>query len=332
MKAYVSKNEPKGNYYFFSKYMSHLQTTSHPYAFFEGKVVKTEDAKVSVMTNALQYGTAVFGGIRGYYNKEKGFISLFRIDDHYKRFLNSLKIIGVDLPYSKDDLVKITTDLTEKNNPQTDTYFRPFAYAGSTNLSPNLDRDHEFSFALYMIPLGDYLPTDKGISVCVSSWRRISDNAIPSRAKIAGGYINSAMAKHEATMNGYDEAIFLNESGHVAEGSAMNFCMVRDGVLITPPKSDDILEGITRRSVLQLAKDQGIPVEERTIDRSELYVADEAFFCGTGAQIAWISHIDKRQIGNGKRGKISGALQDLFFKVVRGNESKYESWCTKIKV
>ncbi|MBP9691016.1 branched-chain amino acid transaminase [Candidatus Woesebacteria bacterium] len=312
--------------------MAHIQTTSFPYAFFEGKTVKTEDAQVSIMTNALQYGTGVFGGIRGYYNKEKGFISLFRIDDHFARMLNSMKIIGVSLPYSKEELIKITVDLTHKNKPQTDTYFRPFAYAGSTNLTPNLDRDHEFAFALYMIPLGDYLPTDKGISVCVSSWRRISDNAIPSRAKISGGYINSALAKHEASLNGYEEAIFLNESGHVAEGSAMNFCMVRDGVLITPSKSDDILEGITRRTVIQLAHDAGIPVEERVIDRSELYVADEAFFCGTGAQVAWISHIDKRQIGDGKRGAIAGKIQDLFFSVVRGNEKKYESWCTKISL
>lgn len=310
--------------------MSALQTTSFPYAFFEGKIVKTEDAKVSIMTNALQYGTGVFGGIRGYYNNEKVFLSIFRIEDHYTRFLNSLKIIGVSLPYSKDQLIKITRDLVNKNNPKADTYFRPFAYAGSTNLSPNLDRDHEFAFALYMIPLGDYLPTDKGISVSVTSWRRISDNAIPSRAKISGGYINSALARHEATLNGYDEAIFLNESGHVAEGSAMNFCMVRDGVLITPPKSDDILEGITRRTIIALATDLGISVEERTIDRSELYVADEAFFCGTGAQVAWISHIDKRVIGDGKRGKIAGKLQDLFFSVVRGNEKKYENWCTKI--
>lgn len=310
--------------------MSHIITTSFPYAFFQGNIVKTEDAKVSIMTNALQYGTGVFGGIRGYYNKEKGFLSLFRINDHYTRFLNSLKIIGVELPYTKDELITHTLALTKQNAPQTDTYFRPFAYAGSTNLSPNLDRDHEFAFALYMIPLGDYLPTDKGISVCVTSWRRISDNAIPSRAKISGGYINSALARHEAVMNGYDEAIFLNESGHVAEGSAMNFCMVRDGVLITPPKSDDILEGITRRTIMTLATDLGIPVEERTIDRSELYIADEAFFCGTGAQVAWISHIDKRIIGDGKRGKIAGKLQDLFFSVVRGNEEKYENWCTKI--
>ncbi len=312
--------------------MSVNQGSAFPFVFFQGNVVKTEDAKVSIMTNALQYGTGVFGGIRGYYNREKGFISLFRIQDHYKRFLNSFKIIGVEIPYSHEELIKITTDLVKKNKPVTDTYFRPFGYAGSTNLSPNLDRDSTFDFALYMFPLGDYLPTDKGISVVVSSWRRVSDNAIPSRAKITGSYMNSALAKREATLNGHDEAIFLSENGHVAEGSAMNLFIVRDGVLITPSKSDDILEGITRRTVITLAKDAGIPVEERTIDRSELYVADEAFFSGTGAQVAWIEKIDNRKVGDGKRGPVAGKLQDLFFKIVRGNVKKYEDWCTKIKV
>lgn len=312
--------------------MAHNQGSAFPFAFFMGNVVKIEDANVSIMTNALQYGTGVFGGIRGYYNREKGFLSLFRISDHYKRFLNSFKIIGVEIPYSHEELIKITTDLVKKNKPQTDTYFRPFGYAGSPNLSPNLDRDHMFDFALYMIPLGDYLPTDKGISVIVSSWRRVSDNAIPSRAKITGSYMNSALAKREATMAGHDEAIFLSENGHVAEGSAMNFFMVRDGVLVTTSKSDDILEGITRRTVIELAKDAGIPVEERAIDRSELYVADEAFFCGTGAQVSWIQKIDNRTIGDGNRGPIAGKIQDLFFKVVRGNVKKYEDWCTKIKV
>ncbi|OGK13714.1 branched-chain-amino-acid transaminase [Candidatus Roizmanbacteria bacterium RIFCSPHIGHO2_01_FULL_38_15] len=312
--------------------MAHLQTSPFPFAFFENKIVRIEDAKVSIMTNALQYGTGVFGGIRGYYNKEKKFLSLFRLDDHFKRFLQSFKIIGVEIPYDHTQLKKITIDLVKKNNPHTDTYFRPFGYAGSPNLSPNLDRDHMFDYAMYMMPLGDYLPTDKGISVIVSSWRRVSDNTIPSRAKITGSYINSALAKREATLGGHDEAIFLSENGHVAEGSAMNLFIVRDGVLVTPSKSDDILEGITRRTVIQLAKDLKIPAEERVIDRSELYIADEAFFSGTGAQVAWIQRIDNRVVGDGKRGQIAGKLQDLFFEVVRGNVKKYESWCTKIKV
>lgn len=312
--------------------MAHLKTQALPFAFFNGKIVPIENAQVNIQTNALQYGTGIFAGIRAYYNPEKKALFVFRIDDHFTRFLNSLKILGVEIAYSHADLKKITLDLLKKNKPPSDTYIRPFAYAGSLNLSPNLDRDHLFDFAEYQIPLGDYLPTDKGITVMVSSWRRVADNAIPSRAKIAGAYVNSALAKHEAHKAGCDETIFLNEAGHVAEGSAMNLCIVRDGVLITPPKSDDILEGITRRSILQLSKDQHIPVSEQTIDRSELYIADEAFFCGTGAQVAWIREIDGRQIGTGEIGPITHKLQKLYFSIVRGQEKKYAQWCINIEM
>lgn len=312
--------------------MAHLVSTYLPYAFFEGKVVSIEEARIPVTTNALQYGTGIFAGVRGYYNKEEGFISIFRIEDHFKRFLQSFQIIGVTIDYSAQELVEITKDLMQRNAPQTDTYIRPFGYAGSTNLSPNLERDSNFAFLEYMMPLGEYIPVDKGISVMVSSWRRVDDNAIPSRAKISGSYINSALAKQEANRNGHEEAIFLNSAGHVAEGSAMNIFIVRDGVLIAPPKYDDVLEGITRRSVMEIAKDMGIPCEERSIDRSELYIADEAFFSGTGAQISWIAKIDHRTIGNGERGPVSTKIQDMFFKAVRGQEKRYDHWCTKIKV
>lgn len=305
-----------------------------PHTFFEGNIVKTEDAKVSIMTNAIQYGTGVFAGIRGYYNDNNGkpFISVFRIKDHFKRFVNSFKIIGVKIPYTADELVKITLDLLEKNNPKTDTYIRPFGYAGSINLSPNLERDNTFDVAIYMIPLGEYLPIDKGISAGISSYRRVSDNAIPARAKISGSYMNSALARKEATDHGYQEAIFLTEDGHVAEGSAENIFIVRDGVLITPAETDDILEGITRRSILEIAKSLNIPTQIRSIDRSELYICDEAFFCGTGVQISWISSIDKRDVGNAKRGPITGKIQGTFFDIVRGNLDFGQNWVTKIYV
>lgn len=302
-----------------------------PYCFFQGKIRKTKDAKVSIMTNALQYGTAVFGGIRGYFNKEEKFLSIFRIEDHYKRFLLSLKILGVSIKYSLQDLKEITIKLVKKNRPKTDVYFRPFAFASSLNLSPNLAQDSVFDFSLYMIPLGEYLPVDKGLSVKVSSWRRISDNAIPPRAKISGAYVNSALARKEAQDLGFDEAIVLTQEGHVSEGSAENLFLVKDGVLITSQVSDEILEGITRKTVIELAKDLKIPVVERTIDRTELYTADEAFFSGTGVQIAWIAKIDGRFIGNGKKGPITQKIQDLFFKIVRGKEKNYsEKWCTKV--
>lgn len=302
-----------------------------PFVFFQGEIAPVHKAKVPIMTNALQYGTGVFAGIRAYYNKDKKILSVFRIEDHYQRFLQSLKIIGVNLSYNDKELIRITLELLKKNKPKTDIYIRPFAYAGSTNLSPNLERDKDFDIAIYMLPLGEYLPINKGVSTMVSSWRRISDNAIPSRAKISGSYINSALARKEATERGFDEAILLTEDGHVAEGSAENLFIVRNGILITPPVTDDTLEGITRRSVIQLAQDIKIPTESRTIDRTELYIADEAFLCGTGVQIAWIAKIDGRTIGKGKRGHITKKLQELFFSAVRGNEKKYQSWCTIIK-
>lgn len=301
-----------------------------PYAFFQGNIVKIEKARVPIMTNALQYGTGVFDGIRGYYNKKDKFLSVFRIEDHYKRFLASLKIICVGIKYNQEELIKITLDLIKKNSPKTDTYFRPFAYAGSTNLSPNLVRDNIFDFALYLMPLGEYLPVNKGLSVMVSSWRRISDNAIPSRGKIAGSYVNAALARREAHSLGFDEAILLTEGGHVAEGPAENLFLVKNGILVTPPETDDILEGITRRTVIEIARDLGIEIAVRSIDRSELYTCEEAFFSGTGVQIAWIAKIDGRVVKDGKRGPITAKLQGLFFRIVKGEEEKYQNWCTKI--
>ena len=282
------------------------------------------------MTNALQYGNGVFSGIRGYYDGTKKQLFLFRLDDHFERFLNSFKILGVSFPYSKEFLKKIIIKLAEKNQPKTDVYFRPFAYSGSLNISPNLDKD--LQFLMYMIPLGDYLPTKTGVSVMVSSWRRVADNAIPARAKISGAYINSSLAKKEAINFGFDEAILLNQEGYVSEGSAANLFLVKDNVLFTPAKTEDILEGITRKTVLKLAKDLKIIVEERQVNRTELYIADEAFFSGTGAQLAWISSIDKRIINNGKRGKITTKLQNLFFEIVKGKNNKYKKWCTTIKI
>lgn len=310
-----------------------MNQSTFPFSFFNKKFVKTEEAKVSITTNALQYGNGVFSGIRGYYNNNKKTLFVFRLNDHFERFLDALKILGVSIPYSKKQLKDIVVDLAKKNQPKTDSYFRPFAYADSDNISPNLDRDEVFNFCLFMISLGEYLPTNIGISVMVSSWRRVSDNAVPARAKISGAYINSSLAKKEATARGFNEAIVLNEGGHVSEGSAANFFLVKNNVLITPSKTDDILEGITRRTILELAKDLKIQTEERSVDRTELYTADEAFFSGTGVQLSWINSIDGRMIGDGKRGKITGKLQDLFFQIVRGDNKKYsQKWCTAIKI
>jgi branched-chain amino acid aminotransferase len=306
-----------------------MKTGAFPYAFFQGKIVPIEEAKVSIMTNALQYGTAFFGGIRGYYNKEKNFISVFRLDDHYKRFLSSAKILGCEFPYSHEELKKITLELIEKNTPETNIYLRPFGYVGNTELGPNF-ANVKLDFSLHMIPLEEYMPLGKGLNLVVSSWQRISDNAIPTRGKISGGYANSALARKEATDGGFDEAIMLNSSGHVAEGSAENLFVVRCGKLITPGRSEGILEGITRRSVIKIAKDLGIETVERSIERSELYIADEVFLTGTGCQVAWVEKIDKRIIGNGKIGELTEKLRERFFNTVRGDDDQYKDWTTRI--
>lgn len=303
-----------------------------PLAFFEGHVVPVSQAQVSVMSKGLQYGMAWFGGIRGYMSDDKKAINLFRLEDHIKRFEQSGRILNVTLPYSQSQIKDIVVDLVKKNQPDTDIYIRPFAYANSTELSPNFIHNPEFAFALYMLPLGDYLPTDTGNSVCVSSWRRPSDNAIPVRAKLSGAYINSALAKQDAVKNGFTEAIELNEAGEVTEGTAMNIFIARNGTLITPPVSSDVLEGITRASVIEIAQNINIPVLERPVDRSELYIADEAFFCGTGAQIAWISHIDHRTIGEGTMGPITNTVKKVFFEAARGKIELYKKWLTQVAI
>lgn len=305
------------------------KSQSFPFAYFEGEIVPIETAKVNIMTNALQYGNSVFGGIRGYMSEDKKRTYIFRLEDHYRRFLNSLKILNKSIRYDVGQLTSMTLELARKNAPTTDSYFRPFAYATNYGISPSL-HDITFDFALYMIPLGEYLSTSKGLRLAVSNWVRISDNMIPSRAKIGGGYINSSLAKGDAEDLGYDDALMMSQDGHIAEGTGANFFIVRDNVLITSGKHGDVLEGITRRSILELSANLDISVEERNIDKTEVYIADEAFFSGTGAQIAWIKEVDGRVIGEGKMGPITAKLQKLFFSIVRGKEKKYSGWLTRV--
>lgn len=304
------------------------KTEYFPYAFFEGKILPTENAKINIMTNAFQYGNAVFGGIRGYMGKDKK-LYIFRLSDHYKRFWDALKILNKTINYSHKQLISKTLELADKNKPATDCYFRPIAYGARFGLSPDL-YNLDFDFAIYMIPLGEYLPLTRGLKLIVSNWTRVGDNVIPARGKISGSYVNSSLAKGEAARMGFDDALMMTADGHITEGSSSNFFMLRDGVLITAPKYSDVLEGITRKTILQLAKDLKIPIEERPIDRTEVYIADEAFLSGTGAQVAWIEEIDGRKIGNRHIGSITAKLQNLFFDIVRGKEKKYSSWSTKV--
>lgn len=300
------------------------------YAFFQGSVVPIEEAKISVQTHAFLYGTAVFEGIRAYWVEEEQEQLVFRMKEHYDRLLQSCRILRITSKYTSDDLCEITLDILAKNNDRQDMYVRPIFYKSDHAIGPELSRIGD-DFVLYTLPMGEYLDLDKGLKVRVSSWRRLSDNAMPGRAKVNGAYVNAALAKTEAVDDGYDEAIFLTEDGHVAEGSAENIFIVRNGTLITPPVTADILEGITRATIMELAQDVlDIPVVERQIDRTELYIADEAFFVGTGAQVSPISEIDRRPVGSGEIGPISRRIQQLYFDVVRGRVPAYRDWCTPV--
>lgn len=302
------------------------------YAFFGGRIVPVEEAKVSVRTHTMNYGTGCFEGIRAYWNEEEGQLLVFKLREHYQRFLNSCRILYFDLPYSADDLCAITLDLIRREGFRGDSYIRPLAYKSDELIGVRL---HNLTDAvtIFATPFGRYVEAEEGARVHVSSWRRIDDNAIPARAKIVGAYVNSAFAKTEAQLNGFDEAIVLNQDGHVSEGSAENLFIVRDGVVVTPPATDNILEGLTRAVVMQLCREQlGLTVLERSIDRTELYVADEVFFTGTGVQIAAITEIDRRKVGGGMMGPVVRELRDLYFDVVRGRLPQYRHWCTPVYV
>ncbi|MCB1192621.1 MAG: branched-chain amino acid transaminase [Leptospiraceae bacterium] len=298
-------------------------------SYFRGKIVPSNEANVNIQTNALQYGTAVFGGIRGYYNKDFENVFIFRIKDHYKRLTNSAKMLQLSFDKSIEDLTEITLNLVKECGYLENIYIRPFVYVSSYELSPKL-HDLETDFAIYVLKLNDYIDTKRGLLTKISSWRRIDDNIIPAISKASGGYLNSALAKSEALQSGCDEAIFLDSRGFVAEGSAENLFIVRDGNLITTPVSASILEGITRRSIIELAKGLGFNVIERDILRSELYVSDEVFFSGTGAQVAWVKEIDHRTIGKGQIGPVTKTLQDIFFNIVKNKEEKFKHWLTPV--
>ncbi len=302
-------------------------TTGPNYAFFQGKIVPIEEAKISVMTHAFNYGTGVFGGLRAYWNAEEEQLYIFRPLDHFKRVLNSAKMLLMELPYTAEDMLGVLRDLLRKENYRgVDVYIRPLAYKSSVGIGVRL-HDLEADFTMFALPFGSYIPNEEGARVTFSSWRRIDDNMIPARGKIVGAYVNSAFIKTDAALAGYDEALVLDQGGHISEGSAENFFMVRDGVAYTPPVTSNILEGITRRTVIQLLREEmGVQVVEREIDRTEVFVADEAFFCGTGVQIVAIAEVDHRPVGTGQMGSVVRRLRELYFDLVRGKLPRYREW------
>jgi branched-chain amino acid aminotransferase len=296
------------------------------YAYFQGEIVPYENAKVGVLTHALNYGTAAFGGLRGYWNNDNEQLYIFRPLDHYRRLLNSARILHMDFDHTPESLTDVTVELLRTEGFRQDVYIRPLVYKSEEAIGVKLHGLAE-SMSIVSVPFGLYVKKDTNAHLTVSSWRRIDDNVIPARGKISGAYANSAFIKTDAELSGFDDAFVLNQDGHISEASAMNVFMVRDGVLITPPVTDNVLEGITRRSVLSIAeKLMGIHVQERPIDRTELYICEEVFLTGTAAQVTAVTQVDHRPIGDGKMGTITAQLRDLFQDVVRGRNPDFKDW------
>src|SRR6202048_3554624 len=299
---------------------------THSWIFFDGEFARYHDVRLGVMTHALHYGTGCFEGIRAYWNSKEEQLFLLQAPAHYARLNDSAKILRMDLPYSVPELVETTLALLRRNNYRTDTYVRPLLFKSIEQIGVQLHGLPD-AFLIYTSPFGNYVEIEAGIRCMVSSWRRVSDGSLPARAKVTGGYINSALAKSEALENGFDEAIVLSHDGHVSEGSAENLFMFKDGVFATPPVTDDILEGLTRNPLIKVIRDElGLPVVERSIDRTELYTCEELFLCGTGAQISPVIEIDRRKVGNGSVGEFTQELQQIYFGAVRGENPKYKDW------
>jgi branched-chain amino acid aminotransferase len=299
------------------------------YAFLQNKIMPLEEAKIGIMTHFLHYGTAIFEGIRGNWNAEKKETYIFRLREHYERLERGCRVLKIALRYSTDEMCQKTVELVKKCAFQEDVYIRPMAYTNSQTLGVRL-HDLEHDFSILVIPWGPYLDMDKA-RCGVSSWHRPEDNVIPPQVKAAGIYINNALAKTEAVSNGYDEAIMLAPDGHISEGSGENIFLVIDGKLVTPASQNNILIGITRNTVIELAeKELGITTIHRAIDRSEIYTADECFLTGTAAHVTPVSEVDHRQIGKGEIGPITAKLQEIYTKVIRGNHPKYMHWCTPV--
>jgi branched-chain amino acid aminotransferase len=298
------------------------------FAYFQGQIVPFDQANVSIGTHALNYGTACFEGIRGYWNPDHKEIYLLKLAEHYQRFLKSTALLKIKLEETVEQLCELTREVIRRDGYRIDVYVRPLAYKASAMIKVDL-HSPEDAVAIFAMPMGPYARTD-GLRVTISSWRRVSDNSIPARAKITGAYINTALATEDANAAGYDDCLMLTEDGHIAEGSAANFFMIQGRTLVTPPVTDDILVGITRAAVMQLAADVELDVVERSVDRTEVYQADEAFLCGTGVQVAPIVEVDGRAVGTGRPGIITLRLQEAYFRAVRGNDPRYRQWCTPV--
>jgi branched-chain amino acid aminotransferase len=301
-------------------------------AYFQGKIVPYSQAKVGVLTHALNYGTAAFGGLRSYWNEEQAQLYLFRPQDHFRRLLDSSRLLCMELGQTPESLTQVTLDLLREEGFHCDVYIRPLVYKADEIIGVRLHDLHD-EISIVALPFDRYVANDTNAHVTFSSWRRVDDNMIPARGKISGAYVNSAFIKTDAMRAGFDEALVLTQEGHVSEGSAENIFMLRNGVLITPPVTENILEGITRRTVLALAHDElDLPVIERPIDRTEIYLCDEFFLTGTAAQVTAVTRVDHRPIGTGRMGPVTARLRQLFNDIVRGQNQKYQDWIVPVYV
>ncbi len=299
-------------------------------AYFGGRIVPMSEATVSVATHGLHYGTGCFEGIRAYWNERHERLYVLKLREHFERFERSQRMLKIRQRESVDELCEITLELLRRQSFRRDVYVRPLAYKASRTIKLTLSA-LEDAVTIYAFPMGNYVDISAGLNVCISSWRRVSGSAMPVRAKTTGAYINSSLAVDEAAAAGFDEAIFLTQAGTVSEGSSCNIFIVKRGKLHTPRPADDILEGITRGCVMDMAaRDLGLATEERAIERTELYDADEVFFTGTGVQVSPVTRIDGRAIGNGAPGPITMELQHRYLQAVRGENPDYADWCTPV--
>lgn len=299
------------------------------YVFYDGKIVEEDEVKIGVRCKAFNYGLACFEGIRAYWNEEEGQLYGFRFKEHYDRLLQSCKALYIKIPYTSEELCKWTVELLKANNHKATTYIRPVAFKGGDSIQPTL-YDDDNRTVIYTLEMGSYSGKE-ALKVAVTSWNRLEDNMLPPRTKASAAYLNSGLASLEALRNGYDEAIFLTKNGHVCEGPGENIFIVKKGKLITPPPSDNILEGITRDTVMELAKNElGLEVVERSISRTELYASEEVFFSGTAMEVTSVVEVDDRVVGDGKVGKVCTDLKKLFFDITKGKNPKYAHYCTPI--
>ena len=297
------------------------------YAWFDGKCIPFNEAKISIATHALHYGTAAFGGMRAIPNPEdKNEFLLFRTEKHIKRLSQSARLLLTNI--DEDYIFNCLKEVIKKNKPDKPIYIRPFIYTSDLGIAPRL-HNIETSFFIYCIELGDYL-SPEGVSCRMSSWTRQEDRSLPLRGKISGAYITSSLAKTEASLSGYDEALLLNSNGKVSEASGMNLFIVRNGELITPGVDQDILEGITRLSVIELAKSIGLNVIERAVDKTELFIADEVFLTGTAAKITPVKQIESTKLNTHR--PLMNKLKSKLVEITEGRSKDYDNWVTRIKL